>query len=98
MSGFRWSGQTVPRLPDWRCYRTRISIKAVKPIVSIYHGKYITRSEKITALSSVWRPDRVIVIEFDTREQLERCFGSEEYQQIAFLRESSVDSRAIIVE
>ncbi|MCI5944662.1 MAG: DUF1330 domain-containing protein [Eubacterium sp.] len=73
-------------------------LNAVKPIVEKYHGKYITRSEKITALSSVWRPDRVIVIEFEKREQLERCFGSEEYRQIAFLRESSVDSRAIIVE
>lgn len=26
-------------------------IKAVKPIVSKYHGRYIVRSEKITALS-----------------------------------------------
>lgn len=73
-------------------------IKAVKPIVSKYYGRYIVRSEKITALSSEWSPNRVIIIEFDTREQLEMCFSSQEYKQIAFLRENSVDSKAIIIE
>ncbi|MGN0481807.1 MAG: DUF1330 domain-containing protein [Lachnospiraceae bacterium] len=73
-------------------------IKAVKPIVGKYHGRYIVRSEKITALSSNWKPDRVIIIEFDTRQQLEQCFASEEYKKISYLRENSVDSRAIIVE
>ena len=73
-------------------------INAVKSIVSKYGGRYIVRSEKIIALSSEWSPNRVIVIEFETREQLEKCFSSEEYKQIAFLRENSVDSKAIIIE
>lgn len=38
-------------------------IKAVKPIVEKYHGRYVVRSEKITALSPGWRPDRAIIIE-----------------------------------
>ena len=78
---------------DYRKY-----IKAVKPIVEKYQGRYLICSEKITALGSKWKPDRVIIIEFETREQLERCFASEEYKQIAWLRETSVDSRAIIIE
>lgn len=73
-------------------------INAVKPIVQKYHGRYLARSESITALSTDWKPDRVILIEFDTREQLDICFSSEEYQQIAGLREYSVDSKAIIIE
>lgn len=73
-------------------------IKAVKPIVKKYQGRYIVRSEKITALGSNWRPNRIIIIEFDTREQLEMCFSSEEYKRIALLRENSVDSRALIIE
>lgn len=73
-------------------------IKKVKPIVNKYHGRYITRSEKITPLSTEWRPNRVVIIEFDTREWLDKCFSSEEYTQIASLREKSVDSKAIIIE
>ncbi|MGN0436382.1 MAG: DUF1330 domain-containing protein [Wujia sp.] len=73
-------------------------IEAVKPIVNKYHGRYIVRSEKITTLSTDWKPNRIIIIEFDTREQLEMCFSSEEYKRIAALRENTVDSRALIVE
>lgn len=73
-------------------------IENVKPIVEKYHGRYMARSEKITALNKEWSPDRVIIIEFDTREQLDKCFSSEEYRKIAFMRENSVDSKAIIIE
>ena len=73
-------------------------MKQVKPIVNKYHGRYVVRSQKITSLSEEWKPDRVIIIEFDTREQLEACFSSAEYRKIALLRENAVVSRAIIIE
>lgn len=73
-------------------------IELVKPIVESYGGRYLVRSNKITALQNKWIPDRVIIIEWKTGEQLEACFSSEEYRAIAGKRENSVDSRAIIVE
>ncbi|MGN1084182.1 MAG: DUF1330 domain-containing protein [Lachnospiraceae bacterium] len=73
-------------------------IKSVKPIVEKYGGRYLVRSDKITALQKEWQPERVIVIEWDTKERLEACFSSKEYREIAAKRENSVDSRAIIVE
>ena len=73
-------------------------IEKVVPIVEKYNGRYIIRSEKITPLGVDWKPNRVIIIEFDSKEHLEKCFASEEYKRIAHLRESSVDSNAIIIE
>lgn len=73
-------------------------IEKVVPIVEKYNGRYIIRSEKITPLGIDWKPNRIIIIEFDTKEHLEECFASEEYKKIAPLRESSVNSNAIIVE
>ncbi|MGN0158942.1 MAG: DUF1330 domain-containing protein [Brotaphodocola sp.] len=73
-------------------------IRLVKPIVESYGGRYLIRSEKITSLQESWKPVRVIIIEWNTREQLETCFSSPEYQKIAGKREQNVDSRAIIVE
>ena len=70
----------------------------VKPIVESYGGRYLVRSDNITALQENWKPERVIVIEWDTKEQLMKCFSSEEYRKIAGKRENSVDSRGIIVE
>lgn len=73
-------------------------IQKVAPIVARYNGRYIVRSEKITPFRSDKCPKRVIIIEFDTREQLEKCFLSKEYQSIAVLRENSVDGSAFIIE
>lgn len=77
-------------------YREYIDL--VKPIVNKYQGRYLTRSENITALSKEWKPDRVIIIEFDSKEQLNKCFLSEEYTRIAILREKAVNSKAIIAQ
>jgi len=73
-------------------------IERVVPIVEKYNGRYLIRSERVTALGADWQPDRVIIIEFDTKEDLEKCFASEEYKSIAPLRENTVKSNAIIME
>ena len=73
-------------------------IREVKPIVEKHGGEYLVRTNEVIPLSSGWKPDRVIVIRFPSRESLERCFSSEEYRQIKSLREDSVDSHAIIVK
>lgn len=73
-------------------------IRLVKPIVEKYGGKYLVRTENITALSDKRTPNRAIVIKFDSREQLDKCFSSDEYKAIMSKRTNSVDSRAIIAE
>lgn len=73
-------------------------IDRVRPIVERLGGEYLVRTNEVTAWSERWKPDRVIVIRFDSREALERCFSSPEYTAIKGLREGSVDARAIIVE
>ena len=43
-------------------------------------------------------PDRVIIIQFPSREKLTDCYASDEYRQIMHERADSVDARALIVE
>ncbi len=73
-------------------------IAKVKPIVESYGGKYLIRSEQITLWAGEKKPDRIIVIQFDDRQQLDRCFASAEYAAVKGLREDSVKTNAIIVE
>ena len=73
-------------------------IEKVKPIVESYGGEYLARSEKVTALSPLRKPNRVIIIRFPSRKKLEECFASDEYRQIMHERIDSVDARALIVE
>ena len=73
-------------------------IRLVKPVVERYGGEYLARTDQVCGLSEKRMPQRVILIRFDTREQLDACFVSEEYCGIMSKRADSVDSRAIIVE
>jgi uncharacterized protein (DUF1330 family) len=78
--------------------RYREYVEQASAIVARHGGEYLFRSEAITPVSGGWSPGRMILIRFPTREALQRCFGSPEYQAIAHLRESSTSSRAVIVE
>lgn len=70
----------------------------VKPIAESFGGKYIVRSENVAALSDTWKPDRIIIIRFPSKEQIDKWLSAPEYKEIAGLRIASVDSEAIIVE
>lgn len=89
---------TIQRDRERDCSDYEDYIRRVKPIVERYGGRYLIRSDKVEALQEQWQPDRVIVIAWDTKEQMETCFSSEEYRRIAAKREKTVDSRAIVVE
>lgn len=73
-------------------------MKEVKDIVLKYHGQYLVRTNHVISLHEKRKPQRVIVIRFDTLENLNQCFSSQEYKQIERKRINSVDSRAIIVK
>lgn len=73
-------------------------IRDVKPIVESYHGEYLARTENVYSFCGKRDPQRVILIKFDKREDLDACFSSAEYQAIMSKRVNNVDSRAIIVE
>ena len=73
-------------------------VKNVRSIVEHYNGRYLVRGGKVTPLFGEWNPERVIVIEFPSMEDLTSCFGSDEYKKVAPLREGSTITRSIIVE
>ncbi|MHB9291868.1 hypothetical protein Holit_00954 [Hollandina sp. SP2] len=73
-------------------------IKRVKSIVENYGGTYMVKSEKITFLNNQWKPDRLIIIKFPSKEYINKCFSSPEYKAIENLRKNTVVSNAIIVE
>ena len=73
-------------------------IEKARPIVESYGGHYVIRGGKITPLFGDWNPERIILIEFPSHENVERCFSSKEYLEIAKLRENSTKTRSIILE
>lgn len=73
-------------------------IGKARPIVESYGGRYLIRGGEVTKLFGDWNPERVILIQFPSHEDIKRCFGSREYLKIAKLREVSANTRAIILK
>ncbi|WP_321389693.1 DUF1330 domain-containing protein [uncultured Desulfuromusa sp.] len=72
-------------------------IDQVSPIVEKYGGYYHVRGEKIQSFGR-WQPERVIVIEFQSEDQIQDWLKSPEYAAVAPLREEGADAQAILVE
>ena len=72
-------------------------VRLARPIVESYGGEYLLQSDKVIA-SKDWQTKKIVIIKFDSKEQLDQCFQSNEYREIIPLREGSIVSRFIMVE
>ena len=73
-------------------------IEKASHIVRQYGGEYIFRSGHIVPVSGNWAPNRLILIRFNSKADIQRCFGSKEYLRIKHLREQSTKSRSVIID
>ncbi|MCE5250522.1 DUF1330 domain-containing protein [bacterium] len=72
-------------------------IKQVVRIIHAHNGEYIARSNKIVPFIGN-KPERSIIIAFESMEEAKKCFFSEEYEKIKHFRENSTKSRAFFIE
>jgi len=73
-------------------------VENVAAIVTKYGGRYLVRGGAVTSLAGGWNPERIIIVEFPSPEEVRRWLSSPECQELAPLREASTLSRAILLE
>ncbi|MEQ8174995.1 MAG: DUF1330 domain-containing protein [Syntrophomonadaceae bacterium] len=73
-------------------------IERARPLVERYGGHYLIRGGNAAPLFGEWKPERIILIQFPSREDVDRCFSSKEYLEIKPLRDNSTSTRAIILD
>jgi uncharacterized protein (DUF1330 family) len=94
---------TVHDTVKYEAYR-----EAIAPVVARHGGRYLVRSgaksfdkdpgAKLVSPEGDWYPDRIIVLEFESRAQLQAFVGSPENKAIAPLRQGSATTRSVVVE
>ena len=72
-------------------------VRRVPETVAKYGGRYLVRGGAVEPLSGGWQPERLVILEFPTRERLQEWNASVEYQELAAIRARSTRSRAIAV-
>ncbi|MGA9755512.1 MAG: DUF1330 domain-containing protein [Desulfobaccales bacterium] len=73
-------------------------VEQVPAVVEKYGGTYLVRGGEVFTLAGGWKPERIVLVEFDAIDQVQEFFTSSEYLALAPLREQSSTSRAIVVE
>jgi uncharacterized protein (DUF1330 family) len=80
----------------------------IEPIVEKYGGKYLVRSggvgfekdpdNEVIPGEGNWNPNRLIILEWNSMEELQEFINSAENQEIAQLRNNSASTKSVIVK
>ena len=73
-------------------------VSQVPATVEKYGGKYRVRGGAIEKVEGDWEPSRMVVIEFESMEQLKKWYHSQEYSNPMRLRHESANATVIFVE
>ena len=70
----------------------------VGPMIASYGGRYLTKggSHQFPE-GGHWKPERVVIIEFPDKEQLNAWYNSAEYQPLFVLRKESTSKLDMII-
>lgn len=70
-----------------------------KPLIESYGGRYLVRGGPISLCESeLWKPTRLVLVEFADAETARRCYNSPEYQAILPISARSARRTVLIVE
>ncbi len=68
------------------------------PTISAYGGKYLVRGGAMTLLEGDWKPERFVIVEFESAERAMQWWNSKEYEEAKNLRQRIAITRMILVE
>jgi uncharacterized protein (DUF1330 family) len=70
----------------------------VMPLVERFGGRYLVRGGGVFPLWGDWRPDRLVLVQFETMDQVQDFLACPDYQALIPLRHRASLSRAVIAE
>ena len=68
------------------------------PTVTAYGGKYIARGGRTETFEGTWRPNRLVILEFESLERARQWLHSPEYEGPRRLRQKTATTNMIVVE
>lgn len=66
--------------------------------VAAYGGRYLVRGGAYEVLEGAWRPERLVIVEFPSREAARAFYDSPEYQAARAARAGVADFAMLLIE
>lgn len=73
-------------------------IEKIPEFISKHEGKYIVRGEIPVPLEGGWKPERMVVIEFPSKEKVDNFISDPDVQPLFDLRKRTTISKSVIVD
>ncbi|HZU69756.1 MAG TPA: DUF1330 domain-containing protein [Ktedonobacteraceae bacterium] len=72
--------------------------RRVVPTILQYGGKVLAAGKPVAIIEGNWHPKRVLILEFESLEQVNRWYNSEEYTAIKDIRLKSALTQGVVVQ
>jgi uncharacterized protein (DUF1330 family) len=79
--------------PTYARYRDRVPAN-----LAAAGGEYLVRGGEVEVLEGSWRPDRLVVVRFDSMQAARDWWNSPDYSELKSMRQRSTKTNMIIVE
>lgn len=66
--------------------------------IAKYGGKYVVRGGKVDVLEGKWKPNRLVILEFESVQRAKDWWSSRQYREARDLRNQIADAQMIVVE
>ena len=73
-------------------------VEKIPAVIARHAGKYTVQGQIPTVLEGDWKPDRLVIIEFPSRENAKEFLADPEAQSLFAIRHRSTTSRLILVD
>jgi uncharacterized protein (DUF1330 family) len=73
-------------------------IAKVPAYIERHGGRYIVRGAEPKPMEGDWSPERMVIIEFPTRQKAEQFLGDPEFQELAKIRHKTTVSKLVLVD
>ncbi|MBC8033935.1 MAG: DUF1330 domain-containing protein [Chitinophagaceae bacterium] len=66
--------------------------------IAAFEGKFIVRGGPATTLEGSWQPERIVVLQFPSRDLAHQWWESSEYAPAKAIRQASATTKMILIE
>lgn len=66
--------------------------------LAAYGGRFLVRGGVTETLEGDWQPKRLVVLEFESGDQVRRWYNSPEYQEAKAIRERTANTTMVVAE
>jgi uncharacterized protein (DUF1330 family) len=73
-------------------------IAEIPAYIAKHSGHYIVRGDRPTVIEGDWKPERIVIIEFPTRDNAEAFLSDPDIQDLFEIRHATTTSRLLLVD